>query len=176
MAMGKIEKICSIMIMLGAEEVELKTTVNTQGEKVNMITFSSDAWKNGGISEKFNLITPIGNKKNLTDRSLNAQLYLYSANFTPKSVYEMHAVDAVKNYVKESTIGKCDIDKVFDNLSKAQAKYATVYELNKQEEVAKKVYELLPKRDARKNVNTQSIAKFVNQVTDVKDSRRGFDL
>lgn len=175
MPMGKMEKICSVMIMLGAENVELKTVVNTQGEKVNMVTFSSDAWKKGGISEEFNLITPIGNK-NLTDRALNAQLYLYSANYTPKTVYEMHAVDAIKKYTKERTIGKCDIDKLYNNLSQTQAKYATVYELGNQEDVARKVYELLPKRDARKNVNTQSIAKFVNQISDTKDSRRSFDI
>ena len=33
MAMGKIEKICSVMIMLGAEEIEFKTAVNDKLEK-----------------------------------------------------------------------------------------------------------------------------------------------
>ena len=37
MAMGKIEKICSVMIMLGAEEIEFKTHVNDRLEKQQII-------------------------------------------------------------------------------------------------------------------------------------------
>ena len=119
------------------------------------------------------------NSKNLTDRSLNAWLYLYSKNFEARSTYETWALSAVKKYVKEATIGKCDIDRIYEDLSKVQSNHASNKELEKQEKVAENAYELLPKRSARKHPESkttpQSLATFVCQIRDVKNSKENFN-
>ena len=180
MAMGKIERICSIMIMLGAEEVEFKTKVNDKLEKQQIISFSSKAWLQNGMSEKFNLLTPFLSKKNLTDRSLHAQMYLYSKNFEAKTAYEKETVKAVKKYLSEATIDKFESAKLYDELSKVQANFASKKELDRQEAVAENVYELLPKRSARRNLNAKStpksLATFVCQVRDVKTAKENVNI
>lgn len=169
MAMGRIEKICSIMIMLGAERVEI--IKNDEKSDKQIISFSSKGWKENGLSEEFNLVLPLGSKGNLTDKSVNAQIYLFALNFRAKTIYEKKTVEAMKNYVKKGKIGKLELDKVYNALSAAQSEFATKQELDRQEAVGRNVYEFLPKRDAKKNVKTDSLATFVCQIVKLRNNK-----
>ena len=160
MAMGKIEKICATMIMLGAEDVKFETRINDDGEKQSLIVFSSKAWEEHGLSGKFSLVVPLRGKRDLTNRCLNAWLYLFSRNYEAKTMYDTWAIRVADQYVKNAQVGECDLNRVYNNLLKARRGTATTKELQKQESVARKVYELLPKRDAKKS-QASSLACFV---------------